>query len=35
MLLEIGIPVAVGIRVEEVLLEKVILEIWEEFGEIH
>ncbi len=35
MLLEIGIPAAVGIRVEDVLLEEIALQIWDEFREIH
>lgn len=35
MLLEIGVPAAVGVGVEEVLLEEVVLDIRDEFGEIH
>ena len=35
MLLEIGVPAAVGVGVEEVLLEEVVLYIRDEFGEIH
>lgn len=35
VLLEIGVPIAVGVGVEHVFVEEVVIEIGEELGEVH